>query len=163
MIKLKGFSLIEMLISVVIITTGIVGTFSVISSFSEQSKQLRDNFVAAYLVQEGIEIVKNIRDTNRIQSNLWDDGLENCYTGCEASYNDSTLSSWVGEGRVLYIENSSGHYKYLDVPASNDVRTYYKRRITIATITENEVEIRIDVYWEDKSMTAKTIIYNWEL
>jgi len=161
MINQKGFSLIEMLTAVVVVTIGVVGTFSMISEFSGQSQVLRDNFVAAYLAQEGIEIAKNIRDNNKIQGNDWDDGLDNCYSGCEASYNDLTLTQWEGDGRVLYIEDTSGHYKYIDTPAANDIRTYYKRRITITPTANNEIEIRADIYWEDKTMMVKTKIYNW--
>ncbi|KUK66302.1 MAG: prepilin-type N-terminal cleavage/methylation domain-containing protein [Parcubacteria group bacterium] len=163
MINQKGFSLIEMLIAVVVVTIGVIGTFSMISQFSEQSQTLRDNFVAAYLAQEGIEIAKNIRDNNRIQGNNWDNGLDSCYSGCEADYDDLTLTQWEGNGRVLYIENTSGYYKYIDTPVVNDIRTYYKRRITITPTAPDEMEIRADIYWEDKTMTVKTKIYNWEI
>jgi prepilin-type N-terminal cleavage/methylation domain-containing protein len=163
MINQKGFSLIEMLIAVVVVTTGVLGTFSMISEFSGQSQTIRDNFIAAYLAQEGIEISKNIRDNNIIQGNDWNDGLTNCNSGCEANYNDLSLSLWDGDGRVLYIEDTSGHYKYIETPSANDIRTYYKRRITITPTASDELEIRVDVYWEDKTMMVKTKIYNWRI
>ena len=68
-----------------------------------------------------------------------------------------------GNGRVLYIENTSGYYKYIDTPVVNDIRTYYKRRITITPTAPDEMEIRADIYWEDKTITVKTKIYNWEI
>jgi prepilin-type N-terminal cleavage/methylation domain-containing protein len=153
----KGFGLIEMIIAVVIVGIGIVGIFSMISRFSEQSKTIRDNFVASYLSQEGIEIVKNIRDINKINGNTWTSGLANCHEGCEADYTSNSLVS--ATGKFFYIDNSTGRYSYDST--GDKIKTYYKRRITLAQ-NGDELDIMVDIYWEDKSTTTRSKIYNWE-
>ncbi len=163
MINKGGFSLIEMLVAVVVVTIGVIGVFSMVSDFSRSSQIVRDNFISAYLAQEGIEIVKNIRDINRLQGNSWNTGLDNCHAGCEAEYDDLMLTQWVDPGRFLYIENSTGNYKYIASPLPNDIKTYYRRRITIAQTAVDEIEVQVDVYQEDRIMTVKTKIYNWEI
>lgn len=157
----RGFGLVEMIIAIGIVGIGIVGTFSMISRFSEQSKIVRDSFVASYLAQEGIEIVKNIRDTNILNSRAWDVGID-CSSGCEADFEDASLSSWDGDGKFLYLENTTGMYKYIDSPSTSDIKTYYKRMITTVK-SGDEIDIMITIYWEDKSIMIRSKIYNWGL
>lgn len=160
--KTKGFTLLEMLISVAIITIGALGVFSAVTKFSQQTQQERENLVAAYLCQEGIEIVKNIRDTNWMiePAVIWKDGLTSCSSGCEADFEDSSLTAW-SSGEYFYIENSTGLYKYIVSPVSGDVVTPYKRKITITEVGDDELDIVVDVYWSAYTMTIKENIYNW--
>jgi len=163
--KTKGFTLLEMLISVAIITIGALGVFSAVAKFSQQAQQERENLVAAYLGQEGIEIVKNIRDTNWVETAAsWKDGLTSCSSGCEADFNDASLTAWT-TGNYFYIENSNpgtGLYRYITSPVSGDVVTPYKRKITITTVGADELDIIVDVYWVTYTMTVKENIYNWK-
>lgn len=155
----KGFGLIEMIVGVAIVSIGIVGTFSMISRFSYQSQVIRDSFIASNLAQEGIEIVKNIRDTNAHDSNkTWNDGLTDCQNGCEIDYTEDSLSSWSGDGRYLYL-NDGGGYTY---NPANAIETYYKRRITITEVEQDKsMEIIVSVYWESSQTTLVSKIYNW--
>ena len=160
--KTKGFTLLEMLISVAVITIGALGVFSAVAKFSQQAQQERENLVASYLCQEGVEIVKNIRDTNWVEEAAsWKDGLTSCSAGCEADYEDSSLSAW-SSGEYLYIENSTGLYKYIASPVSEDVETPYKRKITITEVGDDELDIVVEVYWTAYTMTVKENIYNWK-
>lgn len=159
--KTKGFTLLEMLISVAVIAVGVLGVFSAVARLSQQAAQERENLVAVYLGQEGIEIVKNIRDTNWVEEALsWKDGLTSCSSGCEADYEDTSLTAW-SAGNFLYIENSTGLYKYIASPGSEDVETPYKRKITITEVGDDELDIVVDVYWYSHTMTVKENIYNW--
>ncbi|MDD2274425.1 MAG: prepilin-type N-terminal cleavage/methylation domain-containing protein [Candidatus Pacebacteria bacterium] len=154
----KGFGLIEMIVGVAIVSIGIVGTFSMISRFSYQSQVIRDSFIASNLAQEGIEIVKNIRDTNALEDANWNDGLTHCQSGCEMDYTNDSLLSWSGDGRYLYLNNNGG-YTYNSAGA---IETYYKRRITITEVEPNKsMEIIVSVYWESSQTTLVSKIYNW--
>lgn len=65
--KLKannGFSLIEVLVAVFVITIGFTATTTLISKSIAESIGSRDTIVASQLAQEGIEVVRNIRDQN---------------------------------------------------------------------------------------------------
>ena len=157
----KGFTLIEMIVAILVVGIGIIGVFSLISKFSEQSQYIRDVSVASYLGEEAIEIVKNIRDSNKIGGLAWDKGLTDCHNGCEIGYDDLYLSAWSEDGRFLYLENGTSQYKYIDSPQSGDVKTYYRRRITITPTNIDELHIRVDVYWENNSYEIYSKIYNW--
>ncbi len=60
----KGFTLIEFFVSLFIILVGVLGTFSVIQTVSRYSSMDSSKLQAVYLAEEGIEIIRNIRDTN---------------------------------------------------------------------------------------------------
>lgn len=159
----KGFGLIEMIVGVAIVSIGVVGTFSMISRFSYQSQVIRDSFIASNLAQEGIEMVKNIRDTNILTSYPWNENLTHCQGGCEIDYTGNDLLSWSGDGRYLYL-GSDGTYKYISSPGANDIKTYYRRRITITEVEPNKsMEIIVSVYWEGNQTILISKLYNWGL
>ncbi len=60
----QGFSLIETLISVFLITVGLLATVALISKSMMESMDSRNQLIAGELAQEGIELVRNIRDNN---------------------------------------------------------------------------------------------------
>lgn len=161
--KTKGFTLLEMLISLVVISVGVLGVFSAISRYSQNTQLEKENLIASYLCQEGIEIVKNRRDTNWIKGDAWNAGLTNCASGCEADYladPDIDLPAWTDPGKFLYIEGATRSYKYLTNPTGVDTKTQYLRRINIAAGTD-ELDIVVNVYWAGKTMTVEEKIYNW--
>jgi len=160
-LKNKGFSLLETLIAVTIVVIGALGVFSAVAKYSTLTQNEKDSLAAAYLCQEGIEIIKNVRDTNWIEGAAsWKDGLTGCSSGCEADFNDSALSAF-SDDDYLYIDNSTGLYEYKTSPASEDVKTFYTREITIAEIGDDELDIQVSVVWPGHSMVVRQNIYNW--
>ena len=166
MLNQKGFTLIEILISIFIITIGVVGVFSTIVKYSQMTQEEKDHFEASYLAQEGIEIVKNIRDTNWIEGAAsWKDGLTGCFNGCEADWNDEALTLWSSDGRYIYLNSHSGGtgmYEYIATPQTGDIKTIFKRMITILEIEADQLDIVVDVYWNDKKVTVRENIFNWK-
>ena len=164
MVNNKSFTLIELVVALFLITVGTIGSFSLIQRILTLTSIVPSQFTAAYLTQEGIEITRNIRDTNWLEQRtnpevLWDEGL---LTGdWETDYNDSSLTSWAGEGRFLNI-GSSGFYSYdvLDNP------TKFKRKITILKPEMNKMVISVVVSFEERGrthqVTAQTELYNWK-
>jgi|GEM_PF-800055 len=62
--QFQGFTLVEALIAVAIITTGLIAILGVISYAISISRVSPDEVIAANLAQEGIGVIKNIRDSN---------------------------------------------------------------------------------------------------
>lgn len=60
----KGFSLIEVMIGMTILTIAIVAATSILISLINSNKNITRTLQAYNLAQEGIEAVRNIRDTN---------------------------------------------------------------------------------------------------
>ncbi len=170
----NGFTLLEVLITVFLLTVGIVGIFAIIpqlmASVSFSSSQLTAN----YLVQEGIEIIRNIRDGNWLEyradpANPWDEGLALCVNGCEIDYTilgleDPALNPW--QDRYLYIDGTNGFYRYISSPSVNDIKTQFKRKITTTAISGNSYRVTVEVFWEERGnsyqVTAIGDLYNWK-
>jgi len=137
----KGFTLIEMLVSIFIIAFSLVGIFNLNSKYNQQTLQEKESFIATLLAQEGIEIIKNMRDTNSLNDQCWMNGITEgvtCTTlpvpstsfnpsvttclessqGCEVDYNNlggsgvTGLTGW-GSAFTESSDPSDGHYLYL--------------------------------------------------
>ncbi|MBU4351250.1 prepilin-type N-terminal cleavage/methylation domain-containing protein [Patescibacteria group bacterium] len=152
----KGFTLLEVLISLAILIVGVVGVFALIQqtiSFLPLSEQ---RLAASYLTQEGIEIVRNLRDTNIVKGNAWNLGLTGCNAGCEADYASTSLVAWTNQ----YLLDNNNFYGY-----SSGSQTLYKRKITIDTGTADVLKITVEVSWQEKSRShsikASEDVYNW--
>ena len=63
----SGFSLMEVMLSVAILSMGIVASFSLISSSMAKFSSATNKIIASNLAQDGIERVRNVRDTNWLQ------------------------------------------------------------------------------------------------
>lgn len=162
----KGFSLIETMIAVAIIGIAIGGPYLVINSALSNFLDAENRFKAVFLAQEGMELVRNVRDNNFINIvvggadvDTWDDGLipSNCY---EIDYNDTSLTSCsVGSLRNLKI-NSDGFYNY-----DSGKDTIFKRYITISNCGTDCLEIRSIVKWkfkgEERQYELVGKLYNW--
>ncbi len=148
-ISSKGFTLIEVTIAVVILIVGIVGIYTAFSRMVILTSGISNRLVAAYFAQEGIEIVRNIRDTNWVEgATSWNEGLTTCSSGCEADYKTGTpeqetpLRFYTGD--YLNID-SNNFYSY-----SAGTQTKYKRKITIKEIDADTLKVTVWISWEEK-------------
>ncbi|MFZ3073861.1 MAG: prepilin-type N-terminal cleavage/methylation domain-containing protein [Minisyncoccales bacterium] len=172
-----GFTLVEVMTALTIIMVGIVGVYGLINQTLSASKTASMQLTAAYLGKEGIEIVRNIRDSNYLKSlngepgydqeHSWMSGLTssgspenvNCSTstGCAADYSMQALS--LGYANTPLKFNGS-FYNY-----STGVETPYKRIITVNHSGGNFLEVVVSVNWvehgRNHSMTVRENLYNW--
>jgi len=172
----NGFTIIEITISIFVLSIAIIGIFNVLSIMVILTSDAADRLVATYLAQEGMEIVRNIRDTNWLRmdfcktstcspSPTWDDGLD-CEQGCEAYYKTGTgdtgefpMYPWTNGGRKLKI-NTSGFYEY-DVAEPD---TKFKRKIIITQVEDVDhlsnhiIKVTVQVSW-DKRATVLSVSY----
>lgn len=176
--KNVGFTMIELVIALFVLSVAITGVYNAFSIMVVATSQMSDRFTAAYLAQEGIEIVRNIRDNNWLQGNDWNNGLSSanmdCSNGCEADYKTGTLAGtglipYGGSGNYLYIEHidNNNFYSY----QSNGTETKFKRKITITPDGDYVLRVSVDVFWDEKttifdfdqqnSITAEDYLYNW--
>jgi len=178
----KGFTLIELSISIFVLAIAIIGAYNAFTTMDILTSNSTNRFVAVYLAQEGIEIIRNIRDTNWIEEEDWDNGLTECQDGCEADYKtfgdtSTPLYPWSGEGNNLWTNDTSYAYFYPS-DYTNCVETQFKRKITITPLSINGIydvlKVRVEVFWEEKdnifnlelndfenSITVEEYLYNW--
>ncbi len=169
--KKNGFTIIELVIALFVLTVAVIGVYNAFSIMVVTTAQMSDRFTAAYLAQEGIEIIRNMRDNNWLQGKPdWLDGLSGCESGCQIDFMaGQTLTSYSDSG-YLNID-SNGFYFY---SAINPAPTKFKRKITITPNGDHILKIAVAVFWEEKptivnidfpvkpgSITAEDYLYNW--
>lgn len=152
---LLGFTLLEVLLAISLITVGILGVFILIQRTVAFTSVSSNRLIAAYLAQEGIEIVRNIRDTNWLERENWKNGLGDGQW--QADYtNDQSLDVYNGS----FLNISDGFYSY-----SPGFPTKFQRKITITTISTSSFEVLVEINWQDRgnpySFSVKEHLYNW--
>jgi prepilin-type N-terminal cleavage/methylation domain-containing protein len=80
--KCKGFTLIEVLTALFVLTIGMVGVTALLTRTASFTSAVNSTLKASFLAQEGLEIARNTRDTNflKIRKGLlmpiqWSEGL----------------------------------------------------------------------------------------
>ena len=76
----KAFTLVEVLIAITILTIGILSGFILVTRALYNVAVIKDRLTASFLAQEGIELTRQIRDSNFLrmlgeESADWKDGL----------------------------------------------------------------------------------------
>jgi prepilin-type N-terminal cleavage/methylation domain-containing protein len=158
----KGFTFMEVIVAVFIISVGVVGVIKVMPSIISDSSVNNARLTAAYLAQEGIEIVRNIRDSNLLEGAAWDEGLNPaCNAGCIVDYinpSQQDPSLVLYSGQYLQI-TAGGFYGY------SGTLTKFQRKITIVQEDANTLKITVDINWQERnknySFTAQEKLYNW--
>ncbi len=154
----KGLTLIELMITVFVISIGLVGTMNLVQNTLRSAAIVRSNLTAAYLAQEGVELVRNIRDTNWINpAKDWNDGLL-CPTGCQIDYQTNTFQPYYDQ--IFLVVDEDGFYRH-GVGSGGK----FKRKITTTMTAEDYLEIESLVSWEehgmDNSITVINHLYDW--
>ena len=78
--KNTGFTVVEVIVAIVILSLAIVSGFQLVGTFITTVANNRDKLTATYLGQECLENARNIRDTNWIKFEAWDEGLKDMET-----------------------------------------------------------------------------------
>lgn len=173
----NGFTIVELIIAIFILGFAVVGVYNAFSVAVVLTTGVSDRFTAAYLAQEGIEIVRNVRDNNWLNNRSWMTGLYgggvDCTLGCEVDYTTmgtaiSPLTMWAGSGRYLYLK-TAGFYSY-DI--TNATLTKFRRKVTITSKPLGVINVSVKVFWTEKANILNTTIeernieveedlYNW--
>lgn len=158
----KGFTLIEVIIATVVLTIGVLGTYALVSRVISATSVSVSQLAASYLAQEGLELVRNARDTNFLRMRQgeeieWTDGLLGCSSGCEQDYNDAAFASY----QDRFLKATGTFYAY-----DSGQDTKFKRKITITEPSANTLEILVEVTWQDRGNISREVqaadkLYNW--
>jgi len=160
----RAFTLVELMAAMVVISIGLVGVGNIITQILVQSRYISSKLVAAYLAQEGLEIVRNIRDTNWLTpGNQWNSNLIGDGTGT-VQYDSSAVNfgpnSIDDTGARLKLDPTNQFYNH-----TTGVDTPFYRLITISQISPTELEVKCQVKWIDMgiahTVTAVEDLYKW--
>lgn len=171
----RGFSIGEVLISSFLLLVGITAATALIVQDMREAFDARDTIIAAQLAQEGIELVRNVRDTN-IARTVYCDGHEpyDCtsdhrpfYQFLHTSKTDYWIDSQISDGAYNLKQGSPTYQLYMDSATyeftheqSSNEATHFKRRITMdpdglgnndTDFSDNEVIVYSFVTWDGRT------------
>jgi prepilin-type N-terminal cleavage/methylation domain-containing protein len=181
--SMKAFTLIETLVAIAIVTIAIVGPFQVVQGVLQSSYIARDQLIAAAQAQEGMEYVRQIRDSNSIFNThhgggrTWLTGLDgtggpDCYanacvvdpgqqsvTSCGAT--SCSPASW-----PLYLSGSSNLYNEPTAAGSpgTGAKTRFTRQVRLTFISTTETLVTVTVSWDyhgTHSVVLVESLRNW--
>jgi len=176
--SLTGFTMVEMLVAIFVLLVGITGGMAAIVKVITLTSVASSKLTAAYLAQEGLELVRNIRDTNALEYRrdgvtTWDEGLLNCGSGCVIDYldvqdNKPDLPAYDSNNppnnplnRFLYFDESNYYNR-----RGNGLQTKFQRKITINKPSNDILNVTVEVMWTDRgalyTVTAQEQLYNWQ-
>ncbi len=69
--NIKGFTLTEVMIAMMVLTIAIVSASNLLVGLINSNKSITNTMQAYYLAQEGLELVRNVRDTNWLHNQNW--------------------------------------------------------------------------------------------
>ncbi len=176
----KGFTLVESLVAIGILSLSITATFTAVQVGLKTSIAAKDQVTAFYLAQEAMEYIKNVRDENALHSlngtsKNWLTGLVITDAGASGPcdygktctidvYTNtvSTCSGILGTCPNLNQDSSSGIYSYTS--GANWVATNFKREIQLTSTGSDSIIVSIRIQWISggvtKSFTISGDVFN---
>lgn len=160
----NGFTLLETIVAVGLIIVGLVAALGLITTSLFYISNIQDRLVAANLIAEGIEVVRNIRDNNWLQNPLdrskWNIGLNN--GDYQVAYDSIPPLSVYSDSAIL-LDPNTGLYSY----ASGSITTPYKRKVSITNLPNGyEMQIISTITWQRRGITysssAEDHLFNWK-
>lgn len=152
--------MLEIIVVIFIFLTAIVGAYSVIQNFYASTIYSTNRLTALYLSQEGIELVKNIRDFNLVNEALdWKNniisGIATCSNGiiCKIDFNDLSLSSDTSPYTYLRKDSETGFYNYDSGAIAN-----FKRKIIITSnASPDYINVSAETEWYRNGVKAGSV------
>ncbi|MFA5932066.1 MAG: type II secretion system protein [Candidatus Paceibacterota bacterium] len=135
----KGFTLVETLVSISIFTMSILGLLVILSGSITDTGYAKKKMAASYLAQEGIEYVRNLRDTAVLYNTT------------------SPQAGW----------DSFKTPRTISYPISNADFPGFIRTVTLVSVpsTTDEVKVFSNVSWTQGSgnynITLTENLFNW--
>ncbi len=182
-IKQTGSSIIEIIVVILVLTTGIIGVYSILSSSSRLAATTEKRVQAINLAREGLEIGQNIRDTNWIRfssdyENCWstfnndstcigNNSFSNKLNGVYVPIlNGSLWTLWAASDSGVYINNNGLPVQWITTPPTNlcsnviqkDCRSFFTRTIAFTPSGTWTLNVTSTVSWSDTSSTKPHII-----
>ncbi|MGB9743398.1 MAG: type IV pilus modification PilV family protein [Minisyncoccales bacterium] len=110
--KKNGFSLIELVLAIFILTMAVFSSFALIQRITSFAFASQNKLTAYYLAQEGIENARNIRDNNWLKGEGWTTGLP---TTTEPLVENNLLDKFTRTTTANLTEDGYLQVKYLQV------------------------------------------------
>ena len=182
--KFGGFTLVETLVAIVVITFAVIGPYQIVQGVLQTAFKSRDQIMASALAQEGMEYVREVRDSNYLYNARgggvnWLNGLDgtngpNCYTSAcvvDSHYYPPTARFVAGSSitscgnstcasQPLYLNSSSYRYNQQNV----GTKTKFVRKVQLTQISTTETLVTVTVTWDNhgiQTVKLEEYLQNW--
>ncbi len=175
-LKNTGFTLVETLVAISIFSMSLVALMSILGSGISDTNYAKQKIIAGYLTQEGIEYIRNMRDTyvlypaNGTTWNSFKVQLTSCNLGNECGFNTSLyvfplgsnfIKKCTSDPNICKVYLNNGNYN----TNSSGVDSGFTRKIWMDAVGADELKIYSKVEWTQKSGTYSIIfsenLFNW--
>ncbi len=181
----KGFTLTEVMIGIMILTVAIVSASNLLVGLVNTNENNLTTLQAHYYAVEGIEAVRNIRDTNWLHNrdwlgsgsvDLWGGDFSDGYTNENADYSvvmeTGAFSQGPDESRSEFRNLKQVRPWSISDISSKEIDNVqgeasgFKRSISISKYQENAVLVKSTVEWDlgtkKRSLSISEILTNWK-
>lgn len=187
----KGFTLVETMFAVMILSLAIVGMMTVVANSLFASRYARDEITVSYLLQEVVDYVRNDRDTSVFLQN--DKVIDEAWTDFTAKYancsnsngcyfdvldnisNPSLVPTACPSGvcpNLCYDENAENTSFYVsedffgDCPGSTSLTSFQRKTVVSTGSNLDELNVTVTVFWKnggmDKERSLSTTLTKWQ-
>jgi len=157
--KPNGYTLIEALVSFLLLVVAITPAILLATSSVNIASAIQNNIIAANLAQEGVEVIRAIRDTNWLNDDSFDTDL--AAGQYELQWDSLIPTVYNAPGRFITL-TGDGLYSY----DPTGTQTIFKRRITITKPSGVELQVVSEVTWQDrrgsKNVTVEDHLFDWK-
>jgi type II secretory pathway pseudopilin PulG len=162
----RGFTLLEAIVSIFIVTVGVGGVFTLVNQTVNSNRVASSRLTALYLAQEGIEIVRHIRDSNFLEvrwgmGGTWDQDLS-----AGVHYIDYTEEEKNTSNLVIWLGNRYQHFSQSTCPSNPNCQdTSFNRSIEISYPQNYIMAVKSIVTWQERGTTHQATVeenlYKW--
>ena len=170
--KRSGFTLVETLVAISVFSVSIIALMAALGKGISDSNQVKYKMTATYLAEEGIEYIRNMRDTFVLYDDVsdatvgWGDfvtKLTQCAGGCKfddtlARYDidklkNMTFSSCTANICALDYDSTSHKYLYHQLGTLSGFTRVITANPVNPANTKGEIKITSTVSWVKNSAT----------
>lgn len=156
-----------------IFTVSLLGLMSVLASGITSTTYAKQKILATYLAQEGIEYIRNARDTDVLypsNGNAWANTFKSSLSGCVSAANGCGFSSYTIPASFFPCSSSTACKLFMNNNGGYDansggIDSGFTRKIWKNNIGADEVRIFSNVSWVqgsgNYSITFSEDLFNW--
>lgn len=166
----QGFTLVETLLAVLILSLSIAGPLTIASKGITATMIAKDQFTAFFLAQDAMEYVRFARDsaclaavggTDGCPSASWLSGLSSCLStvspaGCYVDSIQSTVLPCTTTCPTLNYNSTNRYFSYSASDPATPQR--FIRTVSITNTTADEAVVTVTVIWNDLAGATRTPI-----
>lgn len=174
--RVGGYSLVEVLVAITVLLIALVGPLTIAHSGLKRSTQSKDNTMAVFLAQEGLEAIVKLREDGALAVSSYSDAalwnqVSSLGSLCQIGSGNHCGVKIAENGSIAGVYTCSGDcgmrfYDGANVPykqgVSGGVATPYTRELSI-TVNGNVAQVRSEVSWgsdPSERITLESYVYN---